>query len=95
MNFGENGKWRIARKEHSCCDYRAKNQNGTPYNPNCLQIIKVGQVYYDTNESSQRPFATLKWCLNCANKAGYFGSSIKAKILKKGDFKCVLTALTN
>jgi hypothetical protein len=72
MEYGKNGKWRKATKKESyCCDRNAKNVDGSPHNPNCKQTIKIGDRYYDTGEASQRPFATNKWCIPCAEMNGY------------------------
>lgn len=71
MAFAQNGKWRTATKKESyCCDANAKKVDGSPHNPNCHKVIKIGDKYFDTMEASQRPFATYKWCKSCAKLNG-------------------------
>ena len=61
--YGENGKWRSARKEHRC-DYNHGASNGG----RCVTVIRVGDPYFDTVElnGSGGGFATDRICAGCA-----------------------------
>jgi len=68
MTYGENGKWRTARKEFRC-EYwlGAKGR--------CWNVITKGSRYFDTGEFSEKAggFATDRICPECAKRVGAKG----------------------
>ena len=60
MGYGENGKWRKARKDHTCDYYLGKD--GT-----CRYPIPAGTMYFDTMESNEAAggYGTDRICPDC------------------------------